>query len=276
MRPLASSSALVVRVTWAYPPKVRKPIAQGALFDEQKDHQDEHHDGGEDRLQHGGEVPQERRALGLHRHGRRRGRRGRRGRLPCGGDVLDGVLEFPEHAPRPRVPHLGDLLLEIARVGRELRREGGELRLDGPSDGPEEARGQYHDEDGGQHAAQPPMPEGGDHRGQQKGQEQREGHGDEHGFGPIQQGQGHAETDEHVQKWLRGDFFRHCDGAPVMQTPASGVLCVCGLWDSRPSWRLTRPRGERHWAPTTARHTGGVLATQPTQPACLPAAFARW
>ena len=182
------------------PPEGEEPIAQCALFDEQKDHQDEHHEGGQDRLQHGGEVPQERWALGLHRHGRRRGRRGRRARLPRGGDVLDGVLEFPEHAPRARLPHLGDLLLEIARVGRQLRREGGELRLDGPPDGPEEARGQHHDQDGGQRAVQPPVPEGGHDRGQQKGQEQRECHGDEHGFGPIQQGQGHAHTDQDVQK----------------------------------------------------------------------------
>ena len=59
----------------------------------------------------------------------------RRPRLPRGGDILDDVLDFPEDALGARVPHLGDLLLEIARVGGELGREGGELHLDGPPDG---------------------------------------------------------------------------------------------------------------------------------------------
>ena len=190
------------------PPEGEEPIAQRALFDEEKDHQDKDHDGSQDRLQHGGEVAQERRALGLHRHGRRRGRRGRRVRLPRGGDVLDRVLEFPEHAPRARMPHLGHLLLEIGRVGWQLRGEGGELRLDGPPHDAEEARGQYHDQDGGQRAMQPPVPEGGHERGQQKGQEQREGHGDEHRFGPIQQGQGDAHPDQAMQKRWCGDFVR--------------------------------------------------------------------
>ena len=40
----------------------------------------------------------------------------------------------------------------VIAVRRQLCREGGELRLDGPSHGPEEARGQPHDHDSGQGA----------------------------------------------------------------------------------------------------------------------------
>ena len=145
-----------------------------------------------------------------------------RGRLSCGGDVLDSVLEFPEHASRARVPHLSDLLLEIARVGRQLCREGGELRLDGPPDGAQDACGQPHDQDGGQRAVQSPVPEGGDERGQQKRQEQCEGDGNEHRFGPIQEGQGHAHADQGIEKRRCRNVVRFRSLVPRMRMPAWG------------------------------------------------------
>ena len=129
-------------------------------------------------------------------------------------DLLEGLLDLLDDATPAQPAQVSDLVLEILRVLGQLIGEGAELPRHHPANAAQDEERHDHDQDHRRCPGEASALEQTDDWVQQKRQEDRQGHRDEHHAGPIEQHEHQEERGEANQQGELTRVVRHGRSPP--------------------------------------------------------------